>query len=351
VTEDTHNAQLALGNSEVAPRAFGPDSRFNIQDTRSQAPDSSSDTPDSQFRIPHLSSQQLQFLLRVAPGALESERVYEVPACVTLAQAILESATSAGWGTSSLFRIANNPFGIKFSHRAIGSSDHRVIGKSLDREIGRSGDRAIGKPTAPPEQADQSVAELATRGSASPQITGARDHPISRSTELPIPGSGSPAPSPEHPAPAPAPYGAFDAQTWEIENGQKKVMIARFQRFPNLTEAFKAHAQLLCSPRYRPAFAVRHDWKQFAERLGPKTSPLDSEHCGYSTNPSYSAELIKLVELYRLDDPRAVEWYATGKDPGHGASTDRIIGSSGHRVIENPAGPEDELVKSGHCTS
>ena len=128
MTEDTHNTQLASANSEVAPRAFAPDSRFNIQDSRLQAPDSPSDTSDSQFRIPHLSSQQLQFLLRVAPGALEGERVYQVPACVTLAQAILESATSAGWGSSLLFRIANNPFGIKFSNRAIERSGDRAIG-------------------------------------------------------------------------------------------------------------------------------------------------------------------------------------------------------------------------------
>ena len=105
-------------------------------------------------------------------------------------------------------------------------------------------------------------------------------------------------------------------------------MMGAFRRFRNLGEAFMAHAQLLQSPRYRPAFAVRDDWKQFAERLGPKTSPLDSEHCGYSTSPSYSAELIRLVGLYRLDDPRALQWMATGEDPGH-----RGVGRSGDREI------------------
>jgi flagellum-specific peptidoglycan hydrolase FlgJ len=129
------------------------------------------------------------------------------------------------------------------------------------------------------------------------------------------------------------PYGAFDARTWEIVNGQKKVMIAQFQSFPNLAEAFMAHALLLRAPHYRSAFAVRHDWKQFAERLGPKTSLLDSEHCGYSTNPSYSAELIKLVNLYRLNDPRAIQWYATGKDPGN-----RVIEPSDHLAIEQATG-------------
>jgi hypothetical protein len=269
VTENNHNTQLENGTSKARPRAYGPDSKFKIQNSRGLV-------PDSLFPIPHLSPQQLQFLLRVAPGALESEREYQVPACITLAQSILESATTAGWGSSSLFRIANNPFGIKFSHRAIEPSDDR------------------------------------SNDGQQKQSTGI---PLNRSTDGLIPGS--PAPNGQHPAPsptpAPSPYGAFNAETWEIVDGQKKVMMAQFQRFPNLTEAFKAHAQLLCSPHYRPAFAVRHDWKQFAERLGPKTSPLDSEHCGYSTNPSYSAELIKLVELYRLDDSRVVEWFATGK--------------------------------------
>ena len=120
-------------------------------------------------------------------------------------------------------------------------------------------------------------------------------------------------------------------------------MIAQFARFPNLEEAFRAHALLLStSPRYAPAMqvlgvrcqvsGVRENqgsspgtwhpapdtWKQFAERLGPKTSQHDTEHCGYSTNPSYSAILVKLIEQYRLDDPRALEWYATGEDPGPG---------------------------------
>ncbi len=130
--------------------------------------------------------------------------------------------------------------------------------------------------------------------------------------------------------PAPTDCGYFDAQTWEFVDGQKTEMIAKFQRFPNLEEAFRCHAMLLLrSPRYAPAMktldtglgvagtidqTVPPDaWKQFAERLGPRTSPLDLEHCGYSTNPSYSAELIKLVELYRLNDPVTMRFYATGK--------------------------------------
>jgi flagellum-specific peptidoglycan hydrolase FlgJ len=215
-----------------------------------------------------LTPPQLQFLLRVTPPAVASERDYEIPACITIAQAILESATPAGWGSSSLFRLANNPFGIKYCHWQ-----------------GAEG--------------------------LEPGAVEKKPNPIS-GTDAAVPGPQPPEPVTQ----APADYGHFDAATWEIENGQRKEILAQFQRFPNLEEAFRAHALLLRSPHYQPAFEVRLDWKQFAERLGPKSSPLDSERCGYSTNPTYSAVLIQLVEEFRLNDPRMLTWLATGKDPG-----------------------------------
>lgn len=240
----------------------------------------------------HLTSQQLQFLMRITPPALASQQEYEIPACVTVAQAILESATTTGWGSSPLFRLANNPFGIKYCHFPIGE---RLSGKSDDRVGDSASANHLTQPGAGGAVCSNGTAHQPVTGPA-----GAAAQTISTSSDHS----------------APEDYGAFEARTWEIENGQKKWMVAQFQRFPNLEEAFRAHALLLCSPRYRPAFEVRHDWKKFAERLGPKRSPLDSEHCGYSTSPSYPAEIVKLVTLYRLDDPRAQQWYATGKDPG-----------------------------------
>ncbi|MGD1154554.1 MAG: glucosaminidase domain-containing protein [Terriglobia bacterium] len=206
-----------------------------------------------------MTRQQLQFLFQVTPPALESEREYEIPACITLAQAILESATPRfGWGSSRLFRLANNPFGIKYSHFSTSSTSSTVPTSSTVGQVEKV------------EKSKQSNED----------------------------------------------YGHFDAATWEIENGRKVETLAEFRRFPNLTEAFKAHARLLLTPRYRPAYEARHDWRQFAERLGPKQSEHDADHCGYSTNPSYSARLITLVETYRLDDRRALDWLASGKDPG-----------------------------------
>lgn len=59
-----------------------------------------------------MNDTQRQFLQLVTGPALQSERASQIPAAISIAQAILES----GWGKSQLFLRANNPFGIKVSH-------------------------------------------------------------------------------------------------------------------------------------------------------------------------------------------------------------------------------------------
>jgi hypothetical protein len=139
---------------------------------------------------PHLNAQQLQFLLRVTPAALSSERTYEIPACVTIAQAILESATAAGWGSSVLFRLANNPFGIKYSHfvSALGEGDSKFkIQNSINQ--------------APSCQSLAPAVEILNSGAAVPSA-----QPPASSAQSPAPRTQSPAPrtpSPESGAQAP----------------------------------------------------------------------------------------------------------------------------------------------------
>ncbi len=54
-----------------------------------------------------------EFIMRLTPSAVESQRKSGVPASITIAQAALESA----WGESGLARAGNNLFGIKADSR------------------------------------------------------------------------------------------------------------------------------------------------------------------------------------------------------------------------------------------
>ncbi|MHB1673792.1 MAG: glucosaminidase domain-containing protein [Acidobacteriaceae bacterium] len=61
-----------------------------------------------------MTPEENEFLKTAVPAAQFSQRMYGVPASITIAQAILES----GWGKSGLTRLGNNYFGIKAVHAA-----------------------------------------------------------------------------------------------------------------------------------------------------------------------------------------------------------------------------------------
>jgi flagellum-specific peptidoglycan hydrolase FlgJ len=63
-----------------------------------------------------VNEQQITFLKQVIPAAQACQKATTIPAAITIAQSIFESATAAGWGTSTLFTKAKNPFGIKYEH-------------------------------------------------------------------------------------------------------------------------------------------------------------------------------------------------------------------------------------------
>jgi len=174
-----------------------------------------------------MNPQQIAFLKKVIPAAQACEQATGIPACVTIAQSIFESATAAGWGTSSLFTQANNPFGIQYHHLQDGAEG----------------------------------------------------------------------------------YGEFDVESWEVENGQRVNQMEKFQKYPDLAAAFADHGRLLQTPRYAPAYSLIPDWRGFAVALGPKESPTDKQHAGYSTNPGYGPSLINAVNIYKLDDPTTLAAY------------------------------------------
>ncbi len=65
-----------------------------------------------------MTEPQKTFLAQVYAPALQSEQRWSIPAPISIAQAILESATKNGWGTSPLYTELHNPFGIKATQHA-----------------------------------------------------------------------------------------------------------------------------------------------------------------------------------------------------------------------------------------
>jgi flagellum-specific peptidoglycan hydrolase FlgJ len=83
--------------------------------------DASEFTPAAVRAPGSLPQSTSSFINSIAPGAVEAQRRYGVPASVTIAQAILES----GWGRTGLATRDHNLFGIKGEGPA-GSADHRT---------------------------------------------------------------------------------------------------------------------------------------------------------------------------------------------------------------------------------
>lgn len=103
-------------------------------------------------------------------------------------------------------------------------------------------------------------------------------------------------------------YGHFDEATWEVINGKRIDIDAEFQEFPDLASAFKEHQRLLLG-KIPVVNALPWGWKSICLALGP---PIDSHHCGYSTNPKYALTLEAIGNESKLDRPGFIEWYAAG---------------------------------------
>ncbi len=184
------------------------------------------------------------FLHQVAQPAMDTERTWTIPAAITVAQAIIESS----WGKSTLFTRANNPFGIKFSHKSgvepYGELDlktHEYInGEYQIEEAGFQKYKSLG-------EAFQSHARLLHFPRYAPFLA------LCPSTR--------------------AGQGGLSATSGALQN------------------ACAALGPKNTLPDGQP-------------------DPGDHTHCGYSTNPRYGELLMELIREFHLDDPKALARHA-----------------------------------------
>jgi flagellum-specific peptidoglycan hydrolase FlgJ len=80
--------------------------------------------------------------------------------------------------------------------------------------------------------------------------------------------------------------------TAEYENGQRVVVDAKFEKYPDVEASFRDHARLIgATPRYAPAMEAKDDAYAFANAL---------QACGYSTSPTYGSSLGNLIRQLNL---------------------------------------------------
>jgi flagellum-specific peptidoglycan hydrolase FlgJ len=104
----------------------------------------------------------------------------------------------------------------------------------------------------------------------------------------------------------PEDYGEYQTPTTEYVNGKPVTVVAEFERFRDLDQAFFHHALLFWrAKRYWPALKVRRDPFAFAASIG---------RCGYATDPCYGEKLSKLITEFGLNNRAALNDYAGG-DP------------------------------------
>jgi len=101
------NSAPAPAPANVKPAPSNPSQSAAPTPTASPTPSSASSSP-KQYATPGTRDQQA-FISQVAPGTIAAQQRYGVPASVTIAQAIEESA----WGQSSLAAQYHNLFGVK----------------------------------------------------------------------------------------------------------------------------------------------------------------------------------------------------------------------------------------------
>jgi flagellum-specific peptidoglycan hydrolase FlgJ len=88
------------------------------------------------------------------------------------------------------------------------------------------------------------------------------------------------------------PAGSVTVKTWEVYNGVKKTILAKFRAYNNYEESFDDYVSLITrSQRYAPCLAVKDDPDEYARQL---------QNCGYATDPKYALKLISIMDSHKL---------------------------------------------------
>ncbi len=85
--------------------------------------------------------------------------------------------------------------------------------------------------------------------------------------------------------------GSVNMPTWEVENGKKVTINAKFRAYRSYAESFADHTKLLLkSHYYKNALPYRHDPRRYITEVARR----------YATDPHYAEKIWKIVVAYNL---------------------------------------------------
>lgn len=87
------------------------------------------------------------------------------------------------------------------------------------------------------------------------------------------------------------PAGSVLVVTTEYYRGVKKRVLARFKAYHNFEESFADYVELMSKERYAPCREAGDNPDEYARQLYA---------CGYATDPNYSRNMIKIMDMYGL---------------------------------------------------
>lgn len=106
--------------------------------------------------------------------------------------------------------------------------------------------------------------------------------------------------------------------TWEVYDGRRVEIMARFRSYSNILDSLRDHAQVLLQDRYAP---VR-------EASSAEDATQQLYLCGYATDPDYSSKLSSIIRTYELEK--------YDKEEGEMTKDETLILLKEHGVLPEP---------------
>lgn len=103
------------------------------------------------------------------------------------------------------------------------------------------------------------------------------------------------------------PAGSVVLKTWEVYDGKKVNIQAKFRSYHNYTESFEDYMKLISTARFKTGGPLIYQ-KALDVKDDPDAYARSIQACGYATDPDYAKKLIAIMDRERLREKAKEEY-------------------------------------------